>query len=263
MPVSSKKFEEITNCKNSSLYFNKFAFSKISNSDNNNEITSKILSKLSNSGVKVQEANLRKDVLINSLKKNRSLKVIDLVLRTKHRFLIGAGSPSAYEVGFHFDRNNGYPVIPGSSLKGAFFHFLEDEALATRNTRFGADSGKIRKWQGFSDETGEGGESGKGEISFLDAIPCGNLRLERDIINNHFTKYYDEKSILPPNDWYEPIPVTFIAVAKNTKMRFSLVLRKEDYSNQDFEEIQRLFKEMLSDWGVGAKTAYGYGRFTE
>ncbi|HNT96453.1 MAG TPA: type III-B CRISPR module RAMP protein Cmr6 [Thermotogota bacterium] len=236
--------------KNNSLYYNRFAFAQMS--DDNKDLASSLLREINRVPTEVSffdRLMKRRDLTAKQFKERNGYSVIDFNAKSKSRFLLGIGSPSPTEVGFHFSRNYGLPVIPGTSLKGAFQHFLADEEyeIAARNKWFGVGT----------DDDDMDGE--RGSIVFLDGLPVGHVGYELDIVNNHFPDYYGDVPDSPPNDWYNPIPVRYMAVSPGATIRFTLLLKGE--TGKVKEEIKKQFKAMLEHWGVGAKTAYGYGRF--
>jgi len=236
--------------KNNSLYYNRFAFAQMS--DDNKDLASSLLREINRVPTEVSFFDLlmkRRDLTAKQFKERRGYSVIDFNAKSKSRFLLGIGSPSPTEVGFLFSRNYGLPIIPGTSLKGAFHHFLVDEAY---------DGTRCCRWFGVgTDDDDMDGE--RGSIVFLDGLPVGHVGYELDIVNNHFPDYYNDVPDAPPNDWYNPIPVRYMAVSPGATIRFTLLLKGEPGKAK--EEVKKQFKTMLEHWGVGAKTAYGYGRF--
>ncbi|AFM21754.1 CRISPR-associated protein, Cmr6 family [Acetomicrobium mobile DSM 13181] len=195
------------------------------------------------------------DYLINNLGSKMS-KVCDLNFRLKGKLLVGSGNPSALEVGMTFSRNYGIPVIPNSAIKGCLAHYLKSNNHLVEYFKelFGEDI-----------KGGENGESEniKGCLIFLDAIPISDLKFGVDIINSHFQPYY-MNSDHPPNDWYNPVPVTYVTVCAGT-FRFTILKdrTKSELPDTVFGELEKQLKQMLCKAGIGAKTNYGYGRFEE
>lgn len=120
-----------------------------------------------------------------------------------------------------------------------------------------------------------------GLVSFYDAVPLPGQEglLQADIVNSHYSDYYgDGKN--PPSDDQQPIPVTFLAVRPGVKFQFPFrIARWPAATGRDEEEKQLLIalqgkkrdeiiamvndwlKKALGQWGIGAKTAAGYGYF--
>lgn len=247
--LKEKEKEKEKKTNNLSLYFNRFSFGTVEKDQK--RLASMLLDNMRDVTLPVNwidQLKERRNRVVKEFKEKRDFSVIDFEATAKSRYLVGTGSPSPYEVGFFFSRNYGLPVIPGTSLKGSFHHFLVEEET---------ESAKIHRWMG----TGTEGEEGqKGSLIFLDALPVHSVTLELDLINNHFPEYYGDKKE-PPNDIYDPVPVFYMVVAPHTKLRFT-VLIQEKISKDEGKEIKESFMQMLAFKGIGAKTAYGYGRFT-
>lgn len=208
------------------------------------------------------------------------------------RLLIGHGNASAIDVGLTVHHTWGVPVIPGSALKGLVAHYVDatygptesgkkpweqqgDERVradyqgVTWNRRriergpgavyralFGApdarDDAKMRE-QGF-----EAGATA-GLVTFHDAlyVPgslADNKPFAADVLTVHQKGYYDSSGQNLPNDYDSPNPVAFLTV--RPKCRLLLTLS----GPSDWTELAaRLLADALKNWGVGGKTAAGYG----
>lgn len=138
-----------------------------------------------------------------------------------------------------------------------------------------------------------------GHIIFFDAIPSDRElpRLELDIMNPHYPKYYEQTGNsnpqTPPANWQSPVPVKFLTVASGVVFRFAVgwrsapidttpldslpteVARKEwswfkgaisptvESRNPLLEQARNWLEGGLRDLGAGGKTNAGYGYFTE
>jgi CRISPR-associated protein Cmr6 len=102
-----------------------------------------------------------------------------------------------------------------------------------------------------------GTQRASGKVIFLDAYPISNVNLENDVMTPHYQPYYSDKdSKIPPADYFDPIPIKFLTV-KDTKFQFGLTIK----SKINAEKIINLLKNSLENYGIGAKTAVGYGYF--
>ncbi len=144
----------------------------------------------------------------------------------------------------------GFAYLPGSGLKGMARFYARNVARAEPaeiQAVFGADTTKEQA-------------GAAGEVVFLDAWPIRWPRLIVDIVNNHHREYYDRAG--PPEDWEDPNPVNFLAVAPGAEFEFHLGLRRP---RPDGERLLDLAQEWVLgalQWlGAGAKTNAGYGRF--
>ncbi len=170
------------------------------------------------------------------------------IFELKRRLLIGAGNPSAFEIGFTFMRNYGVPYIPGTAIKGAFSHYIKEELDDSHELK--------RNFKYIFGEDVDNGENIKGHFIFLDAIPL-DYEFGVDILNNHFTEYYTGEN--PPNDWYNPVPIEYLVIESGT-FEFSIVSYDKIGKNLR-EDFEKEFENFLSSYGLGAKTSYSYGLF--
>lgn len=149
-------------------------------------------------------------------------------------------------LGFHFDYTTGLPVIPGSSLKGllrsAFKHpdyireILGDKEIdvaALDIEIFGQKNGTL--------------QVSKGQDIFFGAEIIGGGQVLGD---DYLTPHGDGIT--------EPIPLRFIKVMPGVSFRFDFELHSGLISKNAKLE---LFKHIIADLGIGAKTNVGYGKF--
>jgi hypothetical protein len=101
-----------------------------------------------------------------------------------------------------------------------------------------------------------GAQKKKGEVVFLDAYPKDVPQLHIDIMNPHYGPYYSDG--VPPADHHNPTPIKFLTVAPGTTFIFRAVTKKENGLPQ---KVKKALLSALTEEGVGAKTAVGYGRF--
>lgn len=99
-----------------------------------------------------------------------------------------------------------------------------------------------------------GTQKNKGGVIFFDSYPVGNINLKLDVMTPHYGPYYSKGN--PPADYHKPKPIKFLTV-EETKFRFYLASKKDDLLNKSKNWIQ----ESLQNYGIGAKTAIGYGYF--
>ncbi|AAD36854.1 type III-B CRISPR module RAMP protein Cmr6 [Thermotoga maritima] len=232
--------------KNLSLYWEKYSFLLLEGSNSKDkEIVSKIfqtVEKLQSDFGKI--SSILKERREQLIKKRKPF--INLKMRVKGKLLLGAGNPSSIEVGITLSRNYGLPIIPGTAVKGAFASFLFE---------FERD-----KYESLAHIFGD--TEREGDLIFLDAIPVSDLKFSLDIVNPHFQPYY-MKEKLPPNDWYDPVPIKYLVVSSGVFWFTVLESRSGVIGNSEKELIKQRFVEMLKAYGLGAKTSYGYGRFEE
>lgn len=166
------------------------------------------------------------------------------------RFVVGLGQKGPLEVGMTFHRIYGFPIIPGSSLKGLARAYAEvvDEASEEEITCvFGNAPG-----------AGEGhSEARVGRAVFFDAVPVVPPRLEIDVMNPHYAEYYSQKKDsrgdpIPPADYLPPTPIYFLTVSRGSRYLFGIAGPEKD-------QARTWLEGGLSELGSGAKTTSGYG----
>ncbi|WP_267968736.1 type III-B CRISPR module RAMP protein Cmr6 [Myxococcus stipitatus] len=209
-------------------------------------------------------------------------------VRAESRLLLGYGNPSPTEVGLTLHHTWGVPVLPGSSLKGLTASYVEAaygpapeviedgredfRGVEWRDRRpvrppgdayrrlFGAPDVDVDKQRVFSTQ---------GEVIFHDALwvpgsAAACKVLARDVLTVHQREYYSAKEeVTPwPSDFGDPNPVAFLTVAPGNCF---LVVLEVATGTPDGEVLlqraRRYLQEALETWGVGGKTAAGYGRF--
>ena len=213
----------------------------------------------------------------------KTAHAISFSMKTDWRFIAGLGGKGSLEVGFTFHRH-GFAMLPGSSVKGIAraWGLMEvanhlnaeelkegllkklDGALSMDDDKeFLAAFEKFSGWQnarvfGQNFRTIFGTTETAGGAVFFDAIPTHLPKLELDVMNPHFGDYYSGKA--PPTDFQNPIPVFFLAVAKDQEFIFAVGWRgyKDNPLRADAENLLRAGLENL---GAGAKTSAGYGYF--
>jgi len=118
-----------------------------------------------------------------------------------------------------------------------------------------------------------GTQKREGDIIFFDAFPTPDQLkhkpiLELDIMNPHYQSYYTaserelrEKLEKAPGDWHQPNPIFFLTVPAGIEFKFALASRVDGKS--ELKKAVKLLKKALEEFGVGAKTSLGYGRFEQ
>lgn len=150
----------------------------------------------------------------------------------------------------------GHPYIPSSAIKGVIRHcwiheeFAGDEKKALQNALFVQCFGK-------NDDTEEL-QNQRGELIFFDGI----LKEDRyDLIEEfatpHYPEYYNNEGAKEPTDDQSP---NILKVMTLTNASFSIDIAKTgSYSSEEVKQIQKIITITFEDYGIGAKTAVGYG----
>jgi CRISPR-associated protein Cmr6 len=200
------------------------------------------------------------------------------------RLVVGLGSESVWENNITLHRTYGVPYIPGSALKGlaaAYAHkYLEgDEEKKECWRKPDAEKEKTDEYYASAHKIMFGDTTSEGYVTFFDALyvpfkdkEANHKALWPDVITVHHPKYYggeqqkqseetqkvseeeqDKKDIVPPADWDDPTPISFISATGT----YLIALAGDANWVATAFDILAL---ALADMGVGAKTSNGYGR---
>jgi len=170
------------------------------------------------------------------------------------RVVVGLGGPSPLETAITLHRIYGFPIIPGSGLKGIARAYAElAEGKDENDAEFWAVFGGVRQ----VDLEGQKVEKrAAGQIRFLEAVPVHEPQLELDVMNPHYPEYYQGNE--PPADYQSPVPIYFLTVAQDSPFAFGVVARTQE-SNRHIDKAVEWLKQGLRELGTGGKTTAGYG----
>lgn len=100
----------------------------------------------------------------------------------------------------------------------------------------------------------------RGSVTFSDAWPERLRGLEQDLLNPHYGRYYEDPTRVSPADYHDPIPTFFLTVPSGTAFSCALgVMAADADTGAAREQVVEWLRAGLRDWGIGAKTAVGYG----
>ena len=105
-----------------------------------------------------------------------------------------------------------------------------------------------------------GTQNKQGCIIFFDSFP-EYFKIKYDIMNPHYGPYYTEKK--PPADYYNPTPIPFL-ILEDAKFTFYLGVKNKLIALEKgklLNKAEEWVKSALTSYGIGAKTALGYGLF--
>ncbi|HWP91858.1 MAG TPA: type III-B CRISPR module RAMP protein Cmr6 [Thermodesulfobacteriota bacterium] len=169
-------------------------------------------------------------------------------VKTQWRMVVGLGSGSILETSMTFHRIYGFPIIPGSGLKGL--------AKAYANTVENIPDSDQQITDVFGSQSSE--KPSQGKVIFFDAIPVKFPKLKLDIMNPHYQDYYSDPSgKTPPADYLSPNPIFFLTVGEGAEFYFAVASKEEHLAKLAKGWLENALKEL----GVGAKTSAGYGYF--
>jgi CRISPR-associated protein Cmr6 len=225
-----------------------------------------------------------------------------------YRLVLGFGVEHVLETNLCLHRIYGFPIVPGSAVKGitrarAFWEIAEGLGVpavtAEEATRRKAGKEKtplqlldqlltesdqkkqqemletlrsdllcssvamlqslaLSKWLAMADEFHHifGTTEHQGQVIFFDAYPTRMPKLEVDILNPHYSKYYQGgEPPTPPADYLDPVPTYFLTVAKGSPFQFAVASKRATLVNK----AKTWLAEALADLGIGSKTSAGYG----
>jgi len=199
-------------------------------------------------------------------------KKYDFSLKISNRLIVGLGSVSVYKTSITLHHIYGIPYIPSSAIKGMLRSYMILECFSEELEKYSED-----KYQKFEeevlfakDEDGNykhqwfidifGSQEQEGEIIFFDSF-SKDVKIQKDIMTPHYGDYYDKKKKVAPTDTQSPNPIPFLTVVG--EFRFFIASKKESIEKYKIgdKSIKEWLKEALTNHGIGAKTAVGYGYF--
>lgn len=178
------------------------------------------------------------------------------------------GIEEEFKLGFFFDHATGLPILPGSSIKG-IIRYVFDRAPSYIADLISASEEKNRPTDEeinllaleiFGPTPGEAeiaDQSVRTQDQFYDAIP---------IPNGSFTNQLLGKDNITPHRslFQDPVPLLFLKIMPGVTFQFDFTLRNSKVlPDLDARKKEKLFKTLILDMGVGAKTNVGYGQFLE
>lgn len=197
--------------------------------------------------------------------------------------LIGSGymhetkTDGEFKLGFEFDYTSGLPIIPGSAVKGVLRSVFPE-----KKGRYKKEKEKyIKKLLKKIFEDNANKRIKNIDVYELKAEIFDGLNKEKKRLNRYQrdvffpakivkSKYQGkngkdkfriigEDYITPhPDLLKDPTPLKFLKVLPNVVFEFKFILRDGIISSKEKEE---LFKKIILDFGMGAKTNVGYGQF--
>ena len=69
--------------------------------------------------------------------------------------------------------------------------------------------------------------------------------------------------ITPHSEFKDPVPIHILALRPDVKIMFYFIIRKDKIGGLDSSKRFKLYKDLLLDLGVGARTNIGYGNLEE
>ena len=167
------------------------------------------------------------------------------------RLLLGSDSDTPYSniVLLKLHQLYGLPYLSASSLKGSFRsfwilnYFGGSEKAALQDAAY-------RQLFGAADE-----DAHVGALVFFDTFPT-KFTLTLDIQTPHYPDYYSGSQ--PPTDTPSPIPI-YLLCLQDADFAIPIACQDPVLWQNEQAKIQETFTALLTTYGLGAKTALGYG----
>ena len=199
-----------------------------------------------------------------------ALKTVTKNFKVDWRLVHGLGHHSVYETSITLHHIYGIPYLPASSIKGVvrswiiLSHYFDKLDLQNKTQQKAAEAAEklALSDQFFCDVFGCGDDgfykkAHQGRVIFFDAFPQNEPNLEVDVMTPHYAEYYKEGSKIPPTDDQDPVPIPFLTI-KATTFQFIIGVKDPAYQHL-LPKVEGWLNEVLTQRGIGAKTATGYG----
>jgi len=190
---------------------------------------------------------------------------------------IGGGSPYGNLLLSTLHPLYGFPYIPASTLKGLMRHywnccngdnpeelkrlFGSSEDDLSDDKEKNVEERLLNSTVNESDNE-KNNEAIAGQLIFFDSYPSANCKgkIVIDVFTPHYPNYYNDRGKTAPTDDQNPVPIEFLCIENFT---FNIYIgSREKLSDDERAKIKNTLNFVLSEQGIGAKTALGYGRGT-
>jgi CRISPR-associated protein Cmr6 len=202
---------------------------------------------------------------INGNLKNFKLKTIYPGLFSGSGYAHESSIEGELKLGFYFDHTSGVPCLPGSSVKGVLAQaFDTPEYIRSILKELGMGKRKSDYEVEFKDLKWDAIPANLKTLIFGDQS-CYESIYKRDIFFDAFPVSVNQKLLgndyITPhkNPLKNPIPLQFMKVMPEVEFEFRFILH--DTNGLTANMKLELFRQILLDMGIGAKTNVGYGQF--
>jgi CRISPR/Cas system CMR subunit Cmr6 (Cas7 group RAMP superfamily) len=188
-------------------------------------------------------AEARRHAALAVLKRTGRVNVRTLELEVRGALVTGTGAGGVRDVGIELHTTYGWPILPGSSLKGVAREYARQTGHPNLEAIFGSAP--------------EAEDQTPGSVAFFDALPWRHgIEVVVHSMTPHTRGYRSDPPAsgpIPPGESISPVPIAFLALQRG---RFVAQLA----GPEPYVEIAAdLLEKAVDDLGVGAKTASGYG----
>lgn len=201
----------------------------------------------------------RREAALRALSADGSASVVTVTAVPMTALVTGTGGGGIRDVGIELHGTYGWPVLPGSTLKGVARAFARDEA--------GMSGEEIAAIFG-APPSDDGSPARAGAVTFLDALPGPDgVTVAEHVLTPHTRGYrldpegngeeYPGAGAVPPAEYINPVPVPFLVLFRGS---FLIHLVGPE---PEVDRAADLFRQAVREIGLGAKTTSGYGYLTE
>lgn len=231
-------------------------------------------------------ANTNAARLLADLEKAFAGRVATFEATLGGRMMVNLAGGVVENAGIALDRCFGLPFAPGSAVKGIARNQALWEIHDAKNNEkhrllklamliFGYGANDIKEKGDFAWACGAhlaravareiGGTEFKGCVCFLPAYPTTPPTLVVDMVNPHYPDYYGGRK-RRAEDNENPVPNYFPAVEAGSAFGFAILLNRIPLNIDTAAEVllsqaKEWLQRAVTNKGVGAKTAAGYGWF--
>lgn len=191
-------------------------------------------------------------------------------------YLHDVSEEEAIKNGFSLDYVTGMPYLPGSSLKGILRSVFPGRYKENVSNSSASGSTLAKELEAYLRDIAHDPDLDVYQLEeeifdngdvFVGAYP--DLRDDKN-------KSLFEMDYITPHDkgrFKEPVPISIMRVRPGVAFRFAFLLRDPDESSTSGSEVSgtgytadkklEMFRQILLDMGIGAKTNVGYGKLSE
>ena len=253
-------------CSSWSLQLDKFSFRRNGEAEAKTEALKGAIKTYQRSKPQLEKAVQSRQGWLKSLATQHGTRLRTVRLYSTSPLILHLGRASVLEnVGLYCERTTGLPLIPGSAVKGVLSTWACWEANQNEDGSFPDDP---KKWQTqrsaypaiharqiFGSDAESGSESA-GEVTFLGACPAAVPTLALDIVNPHHDSTGRDLARLTPS--------VFLCLEAVTAWDFTFLVRAGTAETANLLNTTATWLcDCLAQVGLGAKTAAGYGRFSD
>jgi CRISPR type III-B/RAMP module RAMP protein Cmr6 len=190
----------------------------------------------------------RREAAVAALAADGLVHVRTLELEVQAAIVTGTGAGGVRDVGIELHGTYGWPILPGSTLKGVAREWARQ--ISHPRDEIEAIFGSVP----------EAEDPVPGQVSFFDALPWRHgVEVVDHVLTPHTRGYRSDTGNAgptPPGEHLNPVPIPFLAVERG---RFVAHLSGPQ---NHVDAAADLLTEAIDQLGVGAKTAAGYGYLT-